>query len=223
VKIYITSGGFVGGYLKKAFKQKLTDDIKKADVIINTIGILKEGKHTFEESHVKTVKELIKECKNKKLIHISALGSAKNHPSRYKHTKAVAEETIKKELSNYAIIKPSIILGEGQKLYTDLEKFKNLPVIFVPKMKVQPVTIENLTAFIKRIIKDDLKGEFEMCGEEVVSMKRLFEAVFERFGKKPLIIEAPKWFFKIILPFLSIAKIMSRDEYLMIEDNICKG
>jgi len=222
-KIYITSGGFVGGYLKKHFKDNLTDNIEKADVIINTIGILKEEKHTFEDSHIKVLKELIQKAENKKFIHISALGSKKNHPAKYKHTKAVAEEIIKTSLDNYAILKPSIILGEGQKLYSDLEKFKNFPVLLVPDMKIQPVKIEKLTQFIERIIKEDLKGEFEVCGEEVISMKKLFKAIFLRFNKKSLIISAPKAVFKILLPVLSSAKIMSTEEYLMIEDNICKG
>ncbi|NPA88404.1 MAG: complex I NDUFA9 subunit family protein [Epsilonproteobacteria bacterium] len=222
-KIYITSDGFLGSYLKNHFKNNLTNNIENADIVINTVGILKENKHTYEESHVEFVKNLIPKVNDKKLIHISALGSKKNHPSGYKHTKALAEELIKQNVKNYAIIKPSIILGEGQKLYEELEKFKNMPLIFAPKMKVQPITIEKLTAFIDRVIKDDLKGEFELCGEEVISMKKLFLAVFQRYGKNPIILEMPKAFFRIMLPFLSVAGIMSKDEYLMIEDNICKG
>jgi len=222
MKIYITADGFVGSHLKKHFKNQLTDDIKKADVIINTIGILKEDKHTYEESHIKAVEKLIP-YNDKKLIHISALGSKKKHPSRYKHTKAIAEEIIKKNFKNYAILKPSIIIGEGQKLYEDLEKFKNLPIILVPKMKVQPIKIENLIGFIDRIILEDIKGEFELCGDEVVSFKDLTKAIFKGFKKEPIVIEAPKFVFKLLLPFLKMAKIMDKEDYLLIEDNICKG
>jgi NADH dehydrogenase len=221
-KIYITSDGFVGEYLKKYFKENLTENIDSADVVINTIGILKEGKYTYEDSHIKKVKELIPKVKNKKLIHISALGSKTIHPSRYHQTKALGEKIIKKNLQNYVILKPSLILGEGQKLYKDLEKFKNFPIIFVPKMRVAPVEIEKLAAFIKRIIKDDLKGEFEVCGEEIVPMKKIFKEAFKKFNKNPIIIEMPKWYFGLMLPILSKLNILSKDEYLMIEDNICK-
>jgi len=222
MKIYITSGGFVGNYLKEKFKDQLTDDIEKADIVINTIGILKEDKHTYEDSHINVVKDLIPKVKNKKFIHISALGSRQNHPSGYKHTKAVAENLIKENLKNYAIIKPSIILGEGQKLYEDLEKFKNMPLILAPKMKIQPVNIEKLGELIEDIIQNDLKGEFKLCGDKTVSMKELFKEVFKTYDKNPLIIEMPKAFFGAMLPVLSIAGILSRDEYLMIEDNICE-
>jgi len=170
-----------------------------------------------------SIKKLIPNIKNKKLIHISALGSTKNHPSKYKHTKAMAEEIIKKELVNYVILKPSIILGDGQKLYDDLKYFKNFPIIFAPKMKIQPLNIQKLIVFIDEIIKKDMTGEFELCGEKVITMKELFIKVFDKYNKNPLILEMPKVFFRVMLPLLSLLKIMSKDEYLMIEDNICKG
>jgi NADH dehydrogenase len=220
-KIYITSDGFVAGHLKKAFKKNLVNDINKADIVINTIGILKENKYTFEASHIQTVKKLLPKVKNKKLIHISALGSQKNHPSRYKHTKALAEEIIKENLKNYAILKPSIILGDGQKLYEDLKKFKNFPVIFAPKMKIAPVKIETIIQKTEEIIQKDLIGEFELCGK-VTTMKKLFKEVFKTYGKNPLILEMPKWYFKLMLPILNYFDILTKEEYLMIEDNVCK-
>ncbi|NPA11251.1 MAG: complex I NDUFA9 subunit family protein [Epsilonproteobacteria bacterium] len=219
-KIHITSGGFVAKHLKRAFKDNLCESIEKADIVINTVGILKEGKYTYDQSHINVIKELIPKVKNKKFIHLSALGSRLNHKSRYKHTKAKAEELIKQNLTNYAIIKPSIILGEGQKLYEDLSKFKNLPIILAPKMKVAPVDIQKLISLIKDIISRDLRGEFELCGKEM-SMRELFLEVFESFGKKPLVIEMPKWYFRLLLPILSRYDILSKDEYLMIEDNVC--
>ena len=220
-KIYITSDGFVATHLKKAFKNSLTEDINEADIIINTIGIIRENKYSFEESHVEIVKKLIPLSKNKKLIHISALGSKLNHPSKYKHTKALAEKLIKENLKNYAIIKPSIILGEGQKLYEDLKKFKNLPVVLAPKMIVSPLHIQELINKIQEIIINDLKGELELCGNKM-KMKDLFKEVFHSFDKNPIILEMPKTFFGIFLPIFSLLGIMTKDEYLMIEDNICK-
>jgi NADH dehydrogenase len=221
IKIYVTSNGFVASHIKKYFKKKITDDIYEADVIINTIGILREEKHTFEESHIETLKNLIPICKNKKLIHISALGSKLNHLSKYKHTKAVAEKLIKENLTNYAILKPSIILGKGQKLYDDLKKFQNMPVLLAPKMTVSPLNINKLILKIDEIIKKDLKGEFELCGDRM-QMKDLFKHVFNTFDKNPAIIEMPKIFFGMFLPIFSLLGIMTKDEYLMIEDNICK-
>jgi len=221
MKIFVTGDGFVGGELKRHYREYLCEDISKADVVINTVGVLKEGKYTYESSHVEYLKKLVNKVKGKKLIHFSALGARLGHPSRYMDSKARGEEIIKNGLKNYAVLKPSIILGEGQKLYRDLERFKRFPVVFVPKMKVAPVNIEDVLMFCDRVINEDLKGEFELCGS-VVSMRELFGDVFKKMGKSPLILEMPKAFFYVMLPFLSFFDIMGRDEYLMIGDNICK-
>jgi NADH dehydrogenase len=88
-------------------------------------------------------------------------------------------------------------------------------------MKIQPIHIDDLTKFIRLVIKKDLKGEFNLCGEKIITMKELFGYVFDSFNKKPIIIETPKIFFKPILPLLEKMKIITKEEYLMIEDNIC--
>jgi len=218
-KIFIYGNGFVASHIKKRFD--ITSNVKQADVVINSVGILKEEKHTYYESHIEFLKKILPEVKDKKFIHFSALGSKLNHPSQYKHTKALAEKIIKENLSNYAILKPSIILGEGQKLYSDLKRFKSFPLILAPKMRVAPIEIDEVLDKIEEIISKDLVGEFELCGDEM-KMKDLFKMVFKKFNKDPLIIEMPKWYFRLMLPILKPLKILTKDEYLMIEDNVCK-
>jgi NADH dehydrogenase len=61
-----------------------------------------------------------------------------------------------------------------------------------------------------------------LCGEKVMSMKELFLSVFMTFGKSPYLFEMPKQFFLLAYPLLSLFDIISKDEVLMIEDNICK-
>ena len=93
--------------------------------------------------------------------------------------------------------------------------------IFTPKMKIAPVKIETIIQKTEEIIQKDLIGEFELCGK-VTTMKELFKEVFKTYGKNPLILEMPKWYFKLMLPILSYFDILTKEEYLMIEDNVCK-
>jgi uncharacterized protein YbjT (DUF2867 family) len=48
---------------------------------------------------------------SKLLIHFSALGAKANSNSKYISSKYAGEEAIKKNFSNYAIIRPSIVIG----------------------------------------------------------------------------------------------------------------
>ncbi|TCK06259.1 NAD-dependent epimerase/dehydratase family protein [Phorcysia thermohydrogeniphila] len=196
----------------------------KPDVIVNLIGILVEkGNNTYEKVHFELTKRLVEAAKRvnlRKFIHISALGVRPNSRSRYHQSKWKAEEFIRSSGVPYAIFRPSIVLGEEQKLYEDLRFFSRFtPIIPAPKMKVQPVSVEKVVDSVRKAIYGDVTGTFELCGEKVMSMKELFELVLSELGIKRLVVEVPKVFF---LPAALVGIGLTFDQYLMMEDNICR-
>jgi NADH dehydrogenase len=153
-------------------------------------------------------------------VHISALGVRPDSRSRYHKTKWKAEEFIRNSGLPYAIFRPSIVLGKGQKLYEDLKFFSRFtPVILAPKMKVQPVSVEKVVDSVKGAIYGNVTGTFELCGDKVMSMKELFELVLSELGIKRLVLEVPRLFF---LPMALVGLGLTFDQYLMMEDNLCR-
>jgi len=219
------------------FPENLSSVVEKhrPDVVVNLLGILNEEPKkgiTFEKVHVEYLKQLIEGAKNsgvKKFIHISALGADKNSKSRYAKTKAKGEKLAINSGIDYVILRPSIILGKGQKLFEDLKKFSILtPVILAPKGKVQPVHIDDVVKTVKKAVEDDnLKNEIiELCGSRIVSYKELFEFVLSYIGRKRIVIEMPAGFFWRILPILKLMPeppITEDQLYLLEKDNICSG
>ncbi len=204
--------------LRSVFREVLPE------YVINTIGILREEKETYETVHcdyVKLLVELSKEFKVKKFIHISALGSSKKSKSRYHKSKALGEKIIEKADLAYLILRPSIIVGKGQLLYADIKRFsKFLPFFVVPKMKIQPVVVDDVVDVIKEGIYTNLVGKFELCGNKVMSMKEFFCFILDCLGIKKPVLELPKPFF--LLPaLLNIG--LNIEQYRMIEDNLCFG
>ncbi len=197
---------------------------EKPEVIVNLIGILKErGKETFERVHYLYVKELVDSAKAvscKLFVQMSALGCSLSSRSKYKKTKAKAEQYIRNSGLNYAILKPSIIMGKGQLLFEDLRKISSLtPVIAVPEFKVQPINVRDVRDIVVKVIEEGLTGDFELCGDKVISMKELFEFVLDCLGRKKIVIEVPKWFLK---PVAILGVGMTLDQYYMLDvDNIC--
>jgi len=221
--------GIRAKYPKATFLQFSEENLKelvissKPDVIVNTIGILTEkGKDTYEKVHFEFTKKLVeagKEVGVRKFVQISALGVRPDSKSRYHRSKWMAEEFIRNSGIPYVILRPSIVLGEGQKLYEDLKFFSRFtPVIPAPRMKVQPVKVEKVVETVKEAIYTDLTGTFELCGEKVMSMKELFELVLRELGIKRKVIELPKILF---LPAALLGIGLTLDQYLMMEDNIC--
>ncbi len=205
--------------LRKAF------EVERPNVVINTVGILKETKRTtYREAHVEftgSLVELAKEFGVRKFIQISALGTRKGAPSIYHRTKWEAEELVRSSGIPYLILRPSIVLGKGQKLYDDLKRLSRfLPVIFAPRMKVQPVRVERVVEAVKEGVECKLSGTFELCGEKVMSMGELFREVLKELRIRRPVFEVPKFF---LLPAALIGLFgFDIDQYRMIEDNLCK-
>ena len=206
----------------------------KPDFVINLLGILKEEKKkgvTFETVHVEYTEKLVKGSINagvKKFLQMSALGVDKNSKSRYFQTKAKAEKIVSESSLDFAIFRPSIILGKEQKLFSDLRYFsKFTPIILAPRGKVQPVHVLDVRDSFIKILEIDTKDKiFELCGNKVVSYKELFEFALKFIDKKRVVLEMPRQFFKIVLPLFSILPNppMTKDQYYMLEkDNVCSG
>ncbi len=205
----------------------------KPDTIVNCLGILNEkGNSTFKKVHVEYVERLIegaKKVKVKKIIHMSALGADINSKSRYAKTKAEGEQIIKNSGIDYIILRPSIILGKGQKLFEDLKKFSKLtPIILAPQGKVQPVHIIDVVDTVRKSIENEnLKNMvIELCGNRIVSYKELFEFALSYIGKKRIVIQIPSLFFWFMLPVFRLfpePPVTEDQLHLLEKDNVCSG
>lgn len=205
----------------------------KPDTIVNCLGILNEkGDSTFKKVHVEYVERLIegaKKVKVKKIIHMSALGADINSKSRYAKTKAEGEQIIKNSGIDYIILRPSIILGKGQKLFEDLKKFSKLtPIILAPQGKVQPVHIIDVVDTVRKSIENEnLKNMvIELCGNRIVSYKELFEFALSYIGKKRIVIQMPSSFFWFMLPVFRLfpePPVTEDQLHLLEKDNVCSG
>jgi len=219
------------------FPEELTEVVTRynPDIIINLLGILNEEPKkgiTFEKVHVEYVRQLVEGAKRsgvKKFIQMSALGADENSKSRYARTKAEGERLVINSGIDYVILRPSIILGKGQKLFEDLKKFSVLtPVILAPKGKVQPVHIDDVVKTVKKAVDDDnLKNEIiELCGTRIVSYKELFEFALSYIGRKRIVIEMPAGFFWFMLPVFRLLPeppVTEDQLYLLEKDNVCSG
>ncbi len=204
----------------------------KPDIVINLLGILVETKEaTYEKVHIEYTKQLVNgalEVGFIKFLQMSALGADKNSKSRYAKTKAIAEEYVEKSGLKYAIYRPSIILGQEQKLFSDFRKLAKIaPFFLAPKGKVQPVHILDVRdSFIKGVEKEIHNEIFELCGPKIVSYKKLFQFALKFSGINRPVIEVPISILAFLLPFMSLfpEPPFTKDQLYMLEkDNICRG
>lgn len=170
----------------------------KPDIILNLIGILKETSGiTYEKAHVFNTKEIVSASLNygvKKIIYISAYGVFKGCKSRYFKTKEESENMIKSSGLDYLIIRPSVILGEGQMLLKELKKIASfVPFVPSPSGNVAPVEV---SVVINDIIEgiNGKSGISELKGK-VITYREMFEIMLESLGIKRKVISVPNAFF----------------------------
>jgi len=239
-KLLITgAGGFIGGHLCRELSKEWEvipfsrggEDLEALfkkhlpEVVVNCVGILREeGDNTYEKAHSEFTKKLVELSKRygvKKLIQFSALGVSPFEKSRYFTTKWEAEEAVRNSGIPHLILRPSIVLGKGQKLYEDLKGLSRfLPVLAAPKMKVQPVPIERVVEAVRAGAECRLTGTVSLCGDRVMSMKELFEEVLRELGIKRPVVELPK---PLLLPVALLGLFgLDLEQYKMIKDNTCE-
>ncbi|WP_457677624.1 NAD-dependent epimerase/dehydratase family protein [Thermovibrio sp.] len=198
----------------------------KPEVVVNCVGILKEeGGNTYRKAHFDFVRELLTLSKDfgvKKFVHLSALGTSKDADNPYYRSKWEGEELVRKSKIPYLILRPSIVIGKGQKLYSDLKRLsKFLPLIVAPKMKVQPVKVEKVLEAVKKGVECSLSGTVELCGEKVLTMGGLFREVLKELGIRRPVVEVPK---ELLLPVALLGLFgFDYNQYKMIKDNTCGG
>ena len=191
---------------------KLLSILKNAEICIN-LKTTWDSKESYLEKSIYTFnKELIEIIKKsstiKKFIYFSGLGTEKRSTLRNEII-SKTEELITRELKNSMIIRPSVILGNGDQFLSSL-----LPIFkmsfFIPlfgdgSKKFQPVLIEDIVDFVSNLIELPSSDErlFELGGPDVFTYREFYTLISELINKKRVLVPVPM---PIIKPIVGIGE-----------------
>jgi NADH dehydrogenase len=105
------------------------------DTVVNAVGILRErGAETYERVHHLAPGALAAACARRsiRLIHVSALGLHDGACSRFLRSKLAGERAVAACGSNYSIVRPSLLDGDGGFGAHWFRRVARWPVHFVP-------------------------------------------------------------------------------------------
>ena len=106
------------------------------DVIINCVGILRQRPgESYDDVHHRAPAALAVACANAnvRLIHTSALGLHEGAKSRFLSSKLLGEHAIAAAGGDYAIVRPSLLDGEGGFGAGWLRTLSRSPLHFIPR------------------------------------------------------------------------------------------
>lgn len=218
----------------------VTRAVVGADIVINCVGILFEGRGGQKFSRLQAagpglIGQAATAAGVKTLIHISAIGADSASRAKYARTKRAGEVALQKAFPAAIIFRPSIIFGPDDSFFNAFAKmaknpFAPLPLVG-PKTRFQPVYVEDIAAAVALAVKNPKKlaGQiFELGGPRIYSFRELLEYMLGVIEVKKLIIPLPFFIagfiggvFQVMAKILPITPPLTLDQVRMLkQDNV---
>jgi NADH dehydrogenase len=169
------------------------DALSSADVVLHLAALTgRASKQDHFRVNAIGTETLVDQCRRagvQRILFASTIAVKFPDKKRYYYAQAKlrAEEAVRASTLRFAIIRPTIILGQGSAILTALEKLANFPLIPVfgnGKAMVQPIFVDDLVQFIMTILDEDrFHGEtLEFGGPAALTIEELLQKI--RFARK---------------------------------------
>jgi uncharacterized protein YbjT (DUF2867 family) len=210
----------------------LRSAVENATAVIHLTAISYErGKDSFESIHVHGTRKLLEAVAStgvERIIYMSALGSRPNATSRFLQSRWAAEQAIRDCGLNWAIIRPSLVLGPGDyfvSLHLRLIRtFPFLPVIGKGDQLLQPIALDNLAHATMRVLDNPAHATYDAVGPLRLRLTELQNLIMKLVGRRRLRLHIPIPLAQSVVPLfehLTTPPMLTRDQLLLLrEDNI---
>ncbi len=183
------------------------------DALINLVGVLhsrrglrsERGPYDygpdFARAHVELPHAAVAACRAagvRRLLHMSALGAARDAPSEYLRSKGIGEEVVlaADDLA-VTVFRPSVIFGPDDRflnLFARLAAYLPLLAVACPQARFQPVYVGDVVrSFLAALERPETAGRrYELCGPRVYTLLELMQYVCRVTGRRRLVVGLPE-------------------------------
>jgi NADH dehydrogenase len=234
LRLYGNVGQIILLKFKRLSENKIKNIIHRADIIINLKTIWREKKyHSYEKNilnfNVQLVDLINKTNKNSVFIFFSGIGVSKLSSSKRVNYIAQTEEYIINNLKNALIIRPSIVIGDGdqflRKILPIIKYCFLIPIFGDGDAKLQPVFVDDVANAIEIIIEKDNKHNdiYELVGSEILTYRSLYQFISKSLGLKRKFIPISFGLANMAVSIIekTTLNLITKDQLLLLkEDNI---
>ncbi|HEY0075142.1 MAG TPA: complex I NDUFA9 subunit family protein [Abditibacteriaceae bacterium] len=169
------------------------DQVAGHDVVINTVGIIREKRGaTFEAVHTTAPIALFDAAGHAgahKIIQISAMGADEEAVSRYHLSKRGADRHLARSGVPHVILRPSFVYGPGDHSMSFFARLAALPVTPVPgdgQYRFQPLLISDLVRAIIVAVEDPNMAAVtvDVGGSQILTFNTLLDVLARQRGKR---------------------------------------
>ena len=216
MKYLVIGKGFIGSALGKQlegevkyldrstgdYQQDVTEEFsieEEFDVVYHTVGLAPgfATEKQYEKVHVKGTENILEAVNTDKIIYVSALSPEIDHP--FFQTKRKAEELIRESDFAHTIVRPSTVIGEGNKLLEMIKKFSVTRVFPHVPTRMQPIRLEDLVDAMEKTSRKKDNETLNMGGPEKMTVSEMAKRLYNQEGRGCEIIPLPEGFLEFFL------------------------
>jgi NADH dehydrogenase len=210
--------------------------MRDSHAAVNLVGILAEGgAQRFEAVHALGAGAVAKAARDAgaRMVHVSAIGTDENSPSRYACSKATGEKAVLEAVPSASILRPSVVFGPEDQFsnrFAALARMSPmLPLIGGGLTRLQPVYVGDVATAVADAVdgKTQEGVAYELGGPEVLTMREIMEIILRVIERKRMLVSLPFGLAKLHAFFLQFApgalKLTPDQVELLRTDNVVSG
>lgn len=180
----------------------LAQAMSGCEAVIHLVAIISEAsQNTFDRVIRRGTENIVEACGEaqvKRFLHMSALGTKPDAPSRYHQSKWKGEEAVRNSGIPWTIFRPSIIYGPGDGFVSlfarIIRRSPAVPIIGSGESKFQPVPVEVVAAaFAKALQMESTIGQtYDLVGNEVFTLNELVETILRVMNRRRIKLHIPE-------------------------------
>ncbi|HZJ22167.1 MAG TPA: NAD(P)H-binding protein [Anaerolineales bacterium] len=189
----------------------MTRSLQGVDVLVNTYWVRFDKGENTQPRAVENTRKLINAAKAagvKRIVHISIANPSADSHLPYYWGKAANEKTVIESGMSYAILRPTVLVGNEDILINNIAfLLRRFPIFFIPgdgSYGIQPVYVEDLADLAVEAVYRKDNYTIDAVGPDIFTFKEMVELIGEKIGAKRPIISVPPRLALLAAQFLSI-------------------
>ena len=177
---------------------ELRRSLEGASTLINTYWVrFPHGDATFDTTvrNSRTLTQAAKEAGVRRIVHVSIANPSLDSPLGYYKGKALVEQAVRQSGLEYAILRPTVVFGEGDILINNIAWFlRSFPVFAIPgtgNYSIRPIHVEDMARLLADSIELSGNTVRDAVGSETFRFEELVQLIARSVGRSPRLIHVP--------------------------------
>ena len=189
----------------------MTGSLKGVDVLVNTYWVRFDKGENTQPRAVENTRKLVNAAKAagvKRVVHTSITNPSAESPLPYFWGKAANEKTVRESGMSYAILRPTVLVGNEDILINNIAfLLKRFPFFALPgdgSYRLQPVYVDDLAELAVEGVYSTENYVIDAVGPDILTFKEMVELIGEKIGAKRPLISVPPRLALFAAQFLSL-------------------